>query len=154
MSNKRSEARVFAFQFLYHLQLPEFEKLLSSSEVDSEDIKVRIEQFYLSYMDKDDDHFGKPLDAEQRIFSESLIQASFANGKTLITMISSKLKNWKWESLDKVDRAILLLGTSELKILQSTPPQVVINECIELAKTFGSQDSPSFINGILDAIAK
>lgn len=154
MSNKRSLARSFSFQFLYHLQLPEFENIIGNSEVDSQEIKERIDEFYSSYIDKDDDHFGSPLDAEQRIFSDSLIQASFANAKQLIEIINSKLKNWKWESLDKVDRAILLLGTAELKMLQSTPPQVVINECIELAKKFGAKDSPSFINGILDAIAK
>lgn len=154
MSNKRSVARTFAFQFLYHLQLPEFERLVSNQEFESSDITEQIEEFYLSYADKDEDHFGAPLDSEQRMFAESLIQASFAHSLELKEKISSCIKNWKWESLDKVDRAILLLGAAEIKILSNTPNQVVINECIEMAKKFGSTESSSFINGVLDALAK
>ncbi|PIP94673.1 MAG: transcription antitermination factor NusB [Bdellovibrio sp. CG12_big_fil_rev_8_21_14_0_65_39_13] len=154
MSNKRSVARTFAFQFLYHLQLPEFERLMSNQEIDAAEMSEQIEEFYLSYVEKDNDHFGAPLDSEQRMFAESLIQASFAHSDELKKKVISCLKNWKWESLDKVDRAILLLGAAEIKILQNTPNQVVINECIEMAKKFGSTESFSFINGVLDALAK
>ena len=53
-----------------------------------------------------------------------------------------------------VDRNILRLGISELLFLTSTPPKVVINEAVEIAKKFGSDDSPDFINGILDKVFK
>ena len=53
-----------------------------------------------------------------------------------------------------VDRNILRLGICELLFETSTPPKVVINEAVEIAKKFGSEDSPDFINGILDKVFK
>ena len=57
------------------------------------------------------------------------------------------------ERIDPVDRAILRLGTYEL-LHAEIPPKVVMNECIELAKRFGTTDSRHFVNGVLDKIAR
>ena len=66
--------------------------------------------------------------------------------------IASCLDNYAPERLDRVDRAILRLGTFELRHTPDVPPAVVINEAIELAREFGSTDSARFVNGILDRI--
>jgi len=58
------------------------------------------------------------------------------------------------EEVAMVDRNILRLGICELLFETSTPPKVVINEAVEIAKKFGSEDSPDFINGILDKVFK
>jgi N utilization substance protein B len=64
------------------------------------------------------------------------------------------LQNWKLERLAHVDRAILRLGVYELRYREDVPQQVVINEAIELAKIFGTDQSSKFINGVLSHILK
>ncbi len=58
-----------------------------------------------------------------------------------------------WDGVSPIERAILLLGTCELRLHLETPYRVVINEAIELAKTFGGIDGHKFVNGILDKLA-
>ena len=70
--------------------------------------------------------------------------------------IDEKIKKfapeWPIEKMAVIDRNILRLGIFELLFSSQTPPKVVINEAIETAKTFGSSNSPKFINGVLGAI--
>lgn len=68
-------------------------------------------------------------------------------------ILEKHAENWAFERIAKVDLAILRLAVYELKFAQ-TPPPVVINEAIELAKEYASDDSKRFINGMLDRIAK
>ena len=68
-------------------------------------------------------------------------------------MITRLAANWKFERLSAIDRAILRLGIYELRFTD-TPHKVVMNECVELAKKFSSEDAGSFVNGILDAAYK
>jgi len=59
----------------------------------------------------------------------------------------------KWEEVSPIERGILLLGACELKLHPETPYRVIINEAIELAKTFGGTDGHKFVNGVLDKLA-
>lgn len=59
----------------------------------------------------------------------------------------------KWDEVSPIERGILLLGACELKSHPETPYRVVINEAIELAKTFGGTDGHKFVNGVLDKLA-
>jgi N utilization substance protein B len=68
--------------------------------------------------------------------------------------ISAASRNWRIERIAAVDKSILRLGTYELLHEPMTPPAVVIDEAVEMAKRFGDVDSPAFVNGVLDAIAK
>ena len=68
-----------------------------------------------------------------------------------ITKVS---KNWNFARLATVDRAILRLGAYELLYRPEIPPEVTMNECIELAKSFGTDDSAAFVNGVLDQLRK
>ena len=61
------------------------------------------------------------------------------------------MKNWDIKRLPLTDKILLMLGVFEIRFLESTPPVVTIDESIELAKTYGSEDSPSFLNGVLDS---
>ena len=63
--------------------------------------------------------------------------------------ISSVAANWKIQRMAPTDRNIIRMGICEMEALE-TPAAVVLNECIELAKEFGTDNSPSFVNGILD----
>ena len=58
-----------------------------------------------------------------------------------------------WDEVSPIERCILLLGACELKLHPETPYRVVINEAIELAKTFGGTDGHKFVNGVLDKLA-
>lgn len=69
--------------------------------------------------------------------------------------IDKRLENWTIHRLAVVDRAILRLGAFEILYCEDTPPKVAINEAIELAKRFGSEDKTAkLVNGVLDRIAR
>lgn len=73
---------------------------------------------------------------------------------TLDELIDSAAKGWKASRLGKVDLTILRLAVYEMKYDEDIPVGVAINEAVELAKKFGQDESPSFINGILAKLAK
>jgi transcription antitermination protein NusB len=68
--------------------------------------------------------------------------------------IADHLKNWSPERLARLDRIILRLGVAELLYLDDIPPKVTINEYVELSRLFGTEESPGFVNGVLDAIRR
>lgn len=68
--------------------------------------------------------------------------------------IAPKLEAWTLDRLPEIDRLILRMGTFELRSNAQTPPAVVINEAVELAKKFSTEESGRFINGVLNAIAR
>ena len=68
-------------------------------------------------------------------------------------VIQSASRNWRLERMSRVDRNILRLAAAELRHFPDVPVKVAINEAVELAKRFGTGDSPAFVNGILDRIA-
>lgn len=70
------------------------------------------------------------------------------------TIIAERAEGWRLERLHSVDRNILRLAVYELCYREDVPPQVVIDEAVELAKKYGGEHSPVFINGILDRIWK
>jgi N utilization substance protein B len=69
------------------------------------------------------------------------------------SIVAATIK-WELSRLSMVDRSILRLAVYQLKFCDDIPPRVAINEAIELAKKFGSHKSPSFVNGVLDAVLK
>jgi N utilization substance protein B len=69
-------------------------------------------------------------------------------------VISRASEHWRLTRMSRVDRNILRLGVHELCGRSDTPPRVAINEAVELAKRFGTADSPAFVNGILDRVAR
>ena len=69
-------------------------------------------------------------------------------------LIKSVLENWEWDRLCAMDKAILGIAVLELLYLPETPPRVVIDEAIEIAKEFSTEKSGIFVNGILDSVAR
>ena len=88
-----------------------------------------------------------------REFANQLFENAAARSAELDKVITSYARNWRIERMPAIDRAILRLAISEMRTT-GTPGKVIINEAIELAKTFSSEDSAPFINGILDAVLK
>ncbi len=88
-----------------------------------------------------------------RGFANQLFEGAAADAAALDALISKHAENWRLERIAAIDRAILRLAAHELR-KGETPAKVVIDEAIELAKTFSSEDAASFINGVLDSIRK
>ncbi len=100
-------------------------------------------------------NFWKGARAERntRIFANHLFEGAVAEFEALDELIKLHAEHWRIERIAAIDRAILRLAAHELRA-GKTPPKVVINEALELAKKFSSEDAAPFINGILDAIHK
>jgi len=90
---------------------------------------------------------------EIREFSNALLRGVMAHRDEIDKEIQSSSKNWKINRMALVDRNILRLAVYELAHCADIPKRVSINEAIELGKKFGSEDSGSFINGVLDKIS-
>jgi N utilization substance protein B len=90
--------------------------------------------------------------SESRAFTEGLVLGVTSEQQHLDELIASAAEHWRIGRMAVVDRNVLRMAVYELLHVRQTPPPVVIDEAIEIAKKFGSADSGSFINGILDAV--
>jgi N utilization substance protein B len=86
-------------------------------------------------------------------FANALFEGAVADASKLDELVAAKTENWRPERLAVIDRAILRLAAYEL-CHSKTPPKVVLNESIELAKKFSSEDAAGFVNGVLDALLR
>ena len=137
--------REFCFQYLFHLQLPIFEDERKELSTTKSDLKESLQEFRsTSEINLTGPEFDTSVDQIEQVAR---------NITTLEEQITPHLKSWTLERISKVDRTLLILAVNELKN-RNTPEKVVINEAIELAKKFGGEDSPKFINAVLDKIAK
>jgi transcription antitermination protein NusB len=88
-----------------------------------------------------------------RVFANQLFEGAAHGVGELDEWIAKYAENWRPERISAIDRAILRLALHELRATD-TPPKVVINEAVELAKKFSSDEAGRFVNGILDACHK
>ena len=110
---------------------------------------VAVETLYARYCEEKKDA-GDILPSE---FISTTLYDVVRQQSLIDEILKKHAENWAFERIAKVDLAILRLAVYELKFAK-TPPPVVINEAIELAKEYASDDSKRFINGMLDRIAK
>jgi transcription antitermination protein NusB len=88
-----------------------------------------------------------------RAFANKLFEGAAKDADELDALIVQHALNWRLERMAIIDRAVLRLAIYELRIAE-TPPKVVLNEAVDLAKKFSSEDAGAFVNGILDAVSK
>ncbi len=91
----------------------------------------------------------KPLDA----FALLLVEAAMENLPKLNVVLRAYANQTKYEKMAPINKALLLLGMTEIKYF-ATPPVVVINEYVEIAKVLGEETSAGFVNGVLDAFQR
>jgi transcription antitermination protein NusB len=127
----RTKAREFAMQMLFQWDM---------SQQDPAKLEVK---FWRA---------AKAADAT-RDFANQLFEGTARDTQVLDEIIVKHADNWRFDRLAAIDRAILRLAIYELRATD-TPPKVVLNEAVELAKKFSSEDSGAFVNGILDAFRK
>ncbi|MCX7661338.1 MAG: transcription antitermination factor NusB, partial [Candidatus Omnitrophica bacterium] len=96
----------------------------------------------------------KELTDDIKDFIERIVKGVKQNQEIIDEKISSYATNWQLNRMPVVDRNILRMGCFELLFCKDIPPKVSINEAVELAKKFSTEEAPKFINGILDKIKK
>lgn len=121
---KRTEARQKALQALFQL--------------DSTELSV-------------EEAIGHVLEEEQKsnAFLEQLVRGTTENLEAIDAALEQKLEKWTLSRLPKIERTVLRLAIYELLYEADTPNKVVMNEAIELCKTFGDEKSSKFVNGVL-----
>ncbi len=97
---------------------------------------------------------GLTLDSPLVSFARERILRVLARSVELDELLSGHSRRWRLDRMALIDKNILRLGAYELCFCPDVPPKVAINEAIELAKLFGTEDSPGFVNGVLDGIKK
>ena len=85
---------------------------------------------------------------------ESLFYCVIENKNTADQLISDCLVNWEYGRVALIDKILLRMGVSEIYYIDDVPPKVSISEMVEIAKIFSTEDSSSFVNGILDTVYK
>ena len=126
----RRKAREIALQVLYGLN---FENI---------DVQKALDLFW--------SNFVAPKAAKE--FAAFLVQGTCEHKEELDKLIAGCSDNWSLGRMSKVDISILRLAVFEFLYCEDIPPKVTLNEAVDLGKTFGSENSGSFINGILDAL--
>lgn len=127
---KRRKAREIALMVLYEL------------EFRSHDAARVLEEFW-----KD-----RPTLPEVKEFADCLVRGTVDHAPEIDALIAANATHWSLARIALVERNILRLATYELLYRHDVPEKVVINEAIELAKLYGSEESGAFVNGILDQI--
>lgn len=135
---KRRRARELTLQFLYQYDtLKEF----SPNSLILEEV---IELFWTTK--------EISLEDEARTFANSLVVGVCENMNGIDSIINRYSQHWRLSRMSKIDRNILRMAIYELAYLMNIPPPVTINEAVELAKKYGTEESGAFVNGILDRI--
>lgn len=144
----RRQGRELALKIIYSLQ-----------DQDSS-IEEVLADFWVNFRFRDDvlgdplDEFKKPVPADVREFSEGLVRGVSDHLETIDQMIEDLSTNWALDRMARVDLSLLRLAAFELLCRPDVPASVVINEAIEIGKEYGTKDTSSFVNGILDKISR
>jgi N utilization substance protein B len=97
---------------------------------------------------------GRRVSPRYRDYIDQLLVALETNLAECDTRIESCMPNWRLDRLSAVDRNILRLAVAEMLAMDGVPATVTIHEAIRLAERYGSDDSPGFVNGVLDAVSR
>ena len=92
-------------------------------------------------------------DPEGRPYADVIVRGVAENLAEVDARITAASQNWRLERMGRVDRNLLRMGTWELMNQKDVPRAVVIDEAVELAKSYGTEESSGFVNGVLDRIA-
>jgi len=126
----RRKAREITLQVLYQI------------DASKTDVDEAIELFR--------DNFGMPRESVE--FSTQLIKGTLDHIKEIDALIKDCSEHWSLERMSTVDKNILRIAVCEFLYCDDIPPKVTLNEAIDIGKSYGSDNSGSFINGILDAM--
>jgi N utilization substance protein B len=95
----------------------------------------------------------KELGEMDDAFAKELMDGVLKNEESLKQTVQDHAPGWTLDRMDPVSRCVLMIGAYELTVTKDAPPPVVMNEAIDIAKEFGTDESGKFVNGVLNAIA-
>lgn len=101
-----------------------------------------------------DEYLSTFSESAHRLFVKDLVLGTIEHSGESDDAIKPLLQGWTIERLPTIDRLLLRMGTFELRYHPETPAPVIINEAVELAKRFSTEDSGKFVNGVLSALGK
>ncbi|MBL8109602.1 MAG: transcription antitermination factor NusB [Anaerolineales bacterium] len=127
----RTRARSIALQVLYEVDI--------ANNIPGDLLKLRLEDF--------------PLSDDLAEFTRKIVFGVLPLSSNLDLLISRYAPEWPLEQIAAIDRNILRIALWEFAVYQETPIKVAINEAVELAKLYGSDSAPRFVNGVLGALA-
>lgn len=129
---KRREGRIIAFQaiFSYDFNKKSLEDLLNF------------------------DWFEEEYSTEGFDYARYLVKGTIENIDFIDSKIKSKLRNWDFERISNIDKAVLRFSIFSMFFEKDLPEKVIINEAVEIVKNFGSEESYKFVNGMLDALKR
>ncbi len=132
MASRRHLARIAVMQTVFEMQMREIDP--------DQALKHNVAQ-----------HGGD--DAVDSKFCGILLKGILENGDAIRDAIQKNAPQWPLERMDTITRCILMIGGYELLFAKDAPPAVVMNEAIEVAKEFGTEEGAKFVNGVLNALA-
>ncbi len=154
--NPKSERQILEFIFSA-LMLPSenytnhVEELFTNWDDDCE----MMSQLVMNYLQKPGSlHFTEIVSREKLQFARELLATAMEKKEQAMDMIKPKLKNWDPDRIAVLDMILMQMGVCEFLYFETIPPKVTINEYIDLAKEYSTQQSGQFVNGILDNIHK
>ena len=127
---KRTQAREFALQILFHRDL------------NPEPTESLLRSFWEA----------SPTLPEVQEYAERLVQGTLSRLEEIDAVLAKYAEHWELHRMAVVDRNIMRFATYELLFMEEIPPKVVINEAVNVAKKFSQEESGKFVNGILDKI--
>ncbi len=153
----RREGREAAIQFLFHLDFQPPAPTETPQDAQAAGPIPDADFWKLRTGAEDPDELSPtpsraPIAPKARAFAESLVQGVWTHREELDELITRFSKNYRLSRLAAVDRNILRLAVYEILYNKEVPPVVAINEAIELAKEYSSEESGRFVNGLLDRI--
>jgi N utilization substance protein B len=130
---KRRKAREYSLQILFQLDIRKEKPTLTV-----------FKRFWAEY----------EADDEIKAFTEEVVKGTLKHIAKIDAQIHASAKNWSLDRMSSIDRNVLRMAVYEILYRLDIPTSVTINEAIEIAKKFGTDDSGSFVNGILDHVAR
>lgn len=152
MTGKRHAAREMAVQMLYQHEMGESELPQVFQSFDLSDFLAREGQ--AKKADRDGAEAARRRVREAFEQARSLVEGTTRHRPEIDELIRSQADNWRLERMPVVDRNILRLAVYEMLHRPDVPKLVVLDEAIELAKRYGSDQSSRFVNGLLDGLLK
>lgn len=117
------------------------------------DLESFLEDFDTTYVEPDSEHLNNQFDAEIKSFGSEIIRGVLTKENELTNEVEPLLSKGPLSKMTPVNRLALLIGAYEVLFCSEVPTKVAINEAINLAKEYGTKDSHSLINGVLDKLS-
>ncbi len=139
---RRRKSREFALQVLFSLETHAGQ----DTSLDSEHAQLAISSYIQSFAPK---NFEDTVDMP---FVQRLVAGICTDLAEIDAELEKHSEHWKLYRMTRIDRNVLRIGVEELKNFHDVPSKVTLDECVELAKRFGTDDSSAFVNGVLDKV--